>query len=224
VRRCKVDEHLYSQQRLLGSHGASKHVKIIAYPTVEKAEQFIRRDLYCKSIVGLMGPIPNAYEEVECEASQDDTKLVFAFNATRSSLNSISIPLQNISFVSGNICFAIDKERQGLPLSIGRLCDVLVHIPHSSIAGAITLLNAPTCLSIVLDTLMRSFSHAESSFQGQKFSVARASSTHKYIDESAVFKADGGIFTNELMRSSSVDNSSDVSWDAGPRNDLKDEC
>jgi len=172
---------------LIGSHGASKHLEIIAFPVVEKAIQYIRQDLLCRSIVGLIGSIPDGYEHAECALNGDDTKFFVACDANRGSTGRRSIPLDKISFVEGNICFAIDKERHGLPLSLSQLCDVLIHVPHLPISGQLPLFNTPICLSILLDSFARSSGFLERNFQGQKFSVARPRT--EYIDGSDVVNA-----------------------------------
>jgi hypothetical protein len=211
-RRFKSNEYLTP---VIGSHGASKHVEIIAFPTAEKAEQFIRQDLDCQSVVGLIGSIPNGFEEVECKNNEEEAKVVFAVDAKSLSTRSSSIPLECVSFVYGNICFAMDKERHGLPWSICRVCDVLIHVPHSPISGPMPLLNTPTCMSIVLDTFMRSVSYAENSFQGQKFAVSRP--CNKYMGECKV--VDGFLSKQDI---SPVDDLFDeVTWASGPGNHLK---
>jgi len=45
-----------------GSHGASKYVQIIAFPTVEQAVAFLHNDCHCPNLIGLLGPCPGGYD------------------------------------------------------------------------------------------------------------------------------------------------------------------
>ena len=51
--KCSVD----------GSHGASKHVRIIAFPLAEQAAAFLREECQCQSLIGLLGCLPDGYAE-----------------------------------------------------------------------------------------------------------------------------------------------------------------
>lgn len=46
-----------------GSHGASKHVTIIAFPTASQAVQYLRHELGCDTLFGLIGGLPNGYDD-----------------------------------------------------------------------------------------------------------------------------------------------------------------
>ena len=53
----------YDKCSVQGSHGASKHIELIAFPTHEQAMQFIRDSLGCNCLIGLLGGRGNAYND-----------------------------------------------------------------------------------------------------------------------------------------------------------------
>eukprot|EP00957_Ditylum_brightwellii_P016318 1227043-Ditylum_brightwellii.AAC.1 len=46
-----------------GSHGAAKHVSIVAFPTFDQAVQYLRKKCDCTSFVGLLGGYCHEEEE-----------------------------------------------------------------------------------------------------------------------------------------------------------------
>jgi hypothetical protein len=169
-----------------GSHGASKNVEIVAYPTVEQAVAFLRdSECSCQSIIGLMGSMPDGYETDGYAVYEDEdetTGLARVLNVAESkSLKELpirSFPVFTRSFSAGNACIVLSKKlRSGLPLSLARHCDAFVHVPHAAIphksGEAPTLLDTPSCLSITLHHLTTYAGYDERTFQGHKFEVTR---------------------------------------------------
>jgi hypothetical protein len=148
-------------------------VKIVAFPVEEQAESYLRKELRCMSIVGVMGSIPDGYHRSGYQVHEEETKCIADIKLSGLSKIRRSIPLDEATFATGNICFALSKERQGLPLPIGRLCDLLVHIPHLPLCGDFPLLNTPSCLSITLDKFTNTTRYKERMIQGHKFDVVR---------------------------------------------------
>ena len=72
-----------------------------------------------------------------------------------------------------NVCFAVDKDRRGLALSLALYCDTFVHVPHHNYGFDTmpTLLDCPSCLSIALHEFTEHAGYNESKFQGHKFQV-----------------------------------------------------
>lgn len=54
-----IHSHFYvAISSLPGSHGASKHVQIVAFPTAKQAVLFLKEEYQCQSFVGLLGCVP----------------------------------------------------------------------------------------------------------------------------------------------------------------------
>jgi hypothetical protein len=168
-----------------GSHGASKNVEIVAYPTVEQAVAFLRgSECSCQSIIGLMGSMPDGYETdgYAVYEDEDETGLARVMNVEAGKplkeLPIRSFPVFTRPFSPGNACIVLSKKlRSGLPLSLARHCDAFVHVPHAAIphqsGESPTLLDTPSCLSITLHHLTTWAGYDERTFQGHKFEVTR---------------------------------------------------
>lgn len=88
---------LSASSLLPGSHGASKHVQIIDFPVGDQAIDFIRKDCRCNSVVGLMGPLPDGYDDAGCAISEDEASGRMQFRAPETSQLCVlfqSIPLR----------------------------------------------------------------------------------------------------------------------------------
>jgi hypothetical protein len=174
----------YEKCSVEGSHGASKNVEIIAYPTVEQAVAFLRGpECSCQSLVGLLGSLPDGYEtdgyavyEDEDESGLAQVRNVAA-SKTLKELPVRSFPVFTCPFSAGNACIVLSKKhRSGLPISLARHCDAFVHVPHTAIPhvdGAPPLLDTPSCLTITLHHLTTWAGYDERTFQGHKFEVTR---------------------------------------------------
>jgi hypothetical protein len=164
----------------VGSHGASKNLNIIAFPTGVQAEKYLREERLCTSIIGLMGPLPNGYDSENCPVYNDHTTNCVKFTSDGALSNRCSMSLDTMKFARSSICVGLSKERQGLPLSISRSCDALVHIPHLPFCGDTSLLDTPSCLSILLSSLCEHIGFNEQDFHEHKFDVTRPTQ-HKTI-------------------------------------------
>jgi hypothetical protein len=168
-----------------GSHGASKNVEIVAYPTVEQAVAFLRgSECSCQSLIGLMGSMPGGYETDGYAVYEDEDEmglarvLNVAASKTLKELPVRSFPVFTRPFSAGNACIVLSKKlRSGLPLSLARQCDAFVHVPHAAIphkdGESPPLLDTPSCLSITLHHLTTWAGYDERTFQGHKFEVTR---------------------------------------------------
>ena len=248
-----------------GSHGSSKHIQLIAFPTHDEAIHYIRHTLGCKHIIGVLGGRGNTYDdtgytvkEIHVAKPDDDDNDIAKKNlyykkyhetvqidVVSSSVNEqdqssstqrnqkplpksypIHINPFDVHQITGtpdttsvttrtraeanddsdeskttrtnndnNICFAVGKKTRGLPISLARLCDWYVHVPHVAVVGTnassdehihvddeedddeFVLLNMESCLSIVLHHFMAYAGYEDGSdtttFTGQKYNVTR---------------------------------------------------
>lgn len=145
-----------------GSHGASKHVQMVAFPTATQAANFLTTTCQCRTIVGLLGGLPGGYEgpsEVywnQPDAATQSTKgedsilakaeSIIAMNTPNrsqihSSINSHllvgkSFPVSDPNLPlgsSGNIALAVSKDAHGLPQALAEHCHTFCHVPHAEI-------------------------------------------------------------------------------------------
>uniref|UniRef100_A0A7S1YY15 tRNA/rRNA methyltransferase SpoU type domain-containing protein n=1 Tax=Ditylum brightwellii TaxID=49249 RepID=A0A7S1YY15_9STRA len=172
-----------------GSHGAAKHVSIVAFPTFDQAVQYLRKKCDCTSFVGLLGGY--CHEEEEAVAGLElSTDLVVpmplkqASEKTQFSQQKItSWSIQKRSFQKGNNCFILSKNWRGLPKNHAIHCDSFVHIPQISVLpkdddiqiemAPFQFLDVPSCLSIALHHFTAWARFQERNFEGQKFQVVR---------------------------------------------------
>ena len=145
----------------------------MAFPTGDQAEKYLRQEQHCTTIIGLMGPLPNGYQRDDCPVHNDPTTKTVMFTLDDIRGNRHSTSLDVVRFTGGNICVAVSKEKQGLPLSISCCCDSLVHIPHLPLCGNSPLLDTPSSLSILLSALCESIGYDERAFHENKFNVTR---------------------------------------------------
>lgn len=180
--------------RSTGSHGASRHVRIIAFPTAEQAVTFLIKERGCKSIVGLLGCLPGGYDNVDVitvqteagQLAQATTMMNGSNNKCKIIDNSLtkktSYPVSQCPFKRESTCIAVGKERHGLPHALAESCDFFVHVPHAAIitnnldinsAPPAILLDVPSCISITLHHLTNRLGYDERTFMGHKFEVNR---------------------------------------------------
>jgi hypothetical protein len=131
-----------------------------------------------------MGPLPNGYNIDDCPVYHDPITDTAMFSLGGALGTRWSTSLDAVTFVRGNICVGLSKGRQGLPLSISRCCDSLVHIPHLPLCGDTPLLDIPSSLSIMLSNLCESMGFTERAFHEHKFYVTRPDQKAKVVDES----------------------------------------
>jgi len=152
-----------------GSHGASKNVDFIAFPTSKQAADYLRFELGCSEIIGLLGSFENGYEALNLgldvksnnlRAQKDTTLETFGL------LTKESFPVHDFK-ANSNCCLAVHRKF-GLPLNLAQQCSRFVHVPVVS-----GMLDSPACMSIVLHEFTEQFEYTEQGFRGQKFAVVR---------------------------------------------------
>jgi hypothetical protein len=146
---------------------------MIAFPTVDQAVSYLRGQVECKSLVGLLGGVANAYDSSGYNVlEQDETFQVTVEASTERTTAKSSYPIHSRPFVEGNCCFVIGKLSTGLPSSLASQCDFFVHIPHVDVSGDdARLLDVPSCLSISLHHFTAWAQYDERGFQGHKYEV-----------------------------------------------------
>ena len=179
----------FSKCSVEGSHGASKYVEIIAFPTVNKAVASLRNECGNVSIVGILCGLPIIPSSGESESCTDP------FQVCKDESNGLVQILQNGNppgsldilearswpvfapnvFESGrDHCFVICKYKKGLTASLAVHCDKFVHVPCMDMGGGLydpPLLDVPSCLSITLHHFAESAGYDERTFQGYKFEL-----------------------------------------------------
>lgn len=129
-----------------GSHGAYKHVELLAFHNHESAVKALKEELGFR-IVGILQGAPEAYssngQDVHCvrhPQPKEDTVLVKRKNVPPQDIVEMatpfpkSYPLHCRPF-SRRTCLAVGKRARGLPLSLAQLCDSFVHIPHHGLSS-----------------------------------------------------------------------------------------
>jgi hypothetical protein len=148
---------------------------IVAFPVGEQAIDYLRNVCQCQSIVGLLGPLPDGYDERGNPVVSDMASGTMRCSGKASSTTIRSFPVDALEFAKGNICFVISKSRPGLPVRLAKFCDTFVHVPHSTVySDSDMLLDTASCLSILLHTYTSRANYDERTFQGCKFQVARS--------------------------------------------------
>lgn len=202
----------YEQCSVQGSHGASKHVQITAFHTSEAAQSGLKELGF--QIVGLLQGAPGAnyYQESPVQCVEQEIRegcieqVVHVVSSEKTSEDDIvegetlalvpttpptSVPLHHQPF-SERTCIAVGKRSRGLPLSLARICDSLVHIPHHGLdehkltneTKNLTMsswLTVEAGLSIVLHEFAMWAGYGKPSsktgkvfqYQGQKYHVAK---------------------------------------------------
>ena len=179
----------FSKCSVEGSHGASKHVKILAFPTASQAIASLRgTDQSTISVIGILGGVPLGAEidnkktfpvsadPVSGQAQildnniHEDPPSIFAGKE--------SFPISSWPFDESKIhCFAICKSKKGLSTGLANLCDKFIHLPHMDMGRGFDdgpILDVPSCLSIVLHHHSEWAGRSERNFQGHKFELERS--------------------------------------------------
>lgn len=172
----------YDKCNTEGSHGASKHVEMVAFPALYQAVEYLRLPLDqggcgCTSVMGMLSAGAGAFDKEGYETRVKGGLVSVANNLSTSSELPKSYPVHTNPFQrGGNFCIVLSKNWKGLPASLAEVCDLFVHVPHSVIVSEETearlLLDAPSCLSITLHHLTQFMGYDERVFQGHKFEVA----------------------------------------------------
>lgn len=176
----------YAQCSVQGSHGASKHVTIVAFPTVDQAIASIHENRSKISMTGILGGVPTIDQSTVVEVQEDFTAGIFQAvlpqispkEGKTTKTTKLSFPVGSNWLEETKIhCFAICKSKHGLSSLLARHCDRFVHIPHRSMGGEFsnnTLLDLPACMSIVFHHYTTRAGYDERTFQGHKFELRSA--------------------------------------------------
>ena len=165
-----------------------------------EAARLMLKDTLGFQIVGLLQGVSGGYQEssLRCDeqvtpdgrveevihVSANHTESVTYEQGSSTEISpipSISYPLHQRPF-SKRTCLAVSKKTRGLPLSLARICDAFVHIPHHGTIGDSSLaawLTIEAGLSIVLHEFamwagyggMSSETGKVVQYQGQKYQV-----------------------------------------------------
>lgn len=132
-----------------GSHGAYRHVELVAFHNHESAVKALKDELGF-TILGLLQGVPETYSskgyDVQClrfpqpEEQIVRVKLENVPLLPNIDLNIVettpilpkSYPLHSRPF-SRRTCLAVGKRARGLPLSLASVCDGFVHVPHQGL-------------------------------------------------------------------------------------------
>eukprot|EP00980_Cylindrotheca_fusiformis_P030261 scaffold24613_cov176-Cylindrotheca_fusiformis.AAC.5 len=183
----------YDTCSVQGSHGASKHVELVSFPTHQQAVDTLKQHDY--DLVGILGGVANAddeagYDTEESEQSSNIDKTSTEHFVTVSSSSkgdsggsrSKSYPVHCRPF-SNYTCFVVGKRAVGLPLRLAKFCQRFVHISHQAelknqtasenSLNCVAWLNLESCVSIVLHEFSAWAGFHSEHYQGQKYKVLR---------------------------------------------------
>lgn len=142
----------YDKCSVQGSHGASKHVELVAFPTHASAQAFLN-DLGFELLGLLQGvtitnktswndslPVVVNTSRHTHQQEQEDPPNVHAAAEQANAYGSgdaelpckVSFPLHSRPF-SQRTCLVVGKRATGLPLSLAKYCHKFVHIPHQGL-------------------------------------------------------------------------------------------
>jgi len=218
----------YQQCATEGSHGANKHVEIVAFPTFPRAVDYLK-SCGVGSIIGILGDA--SFRKGDNDDSREviddpDFNIVKAGSEIYSSSTTqcekkypCSQPIHSRPFKKDeNVCFSISRKSIGIPMEQGKYCDYFVHVstaaPFSSHDGAdgdqviYGLLDAQTSLSICLHHYAAFAGYEERDFVGQKFQVA-ARTAGKDDEQSRIVKEE------RLQRKMEEEQDVDDAWENG---------
>ncbi len=208
-----------------GSHGANKHVEIVAFPSFQQASEFVK-GRGVGSIVGILGDASfrDGGLDKDREVYSDDAQHIINV-APQPHLSSdrnesgypCSRPIHLRPFAKkDDICFLISKKSIGIPIEQGKFCDGFVHISTSTpfllgendCENAIYgLLDSQTTLSICLHHFAAFSGYKERDFLGQKFEVAEC----ERPDQEHI----RAVREERLRKKDEAARAADVAWDIG---------
>ena len=152
----------YDKCATQGSHGADKHVKLVAFGTAAQAVAYNDDDDGSVLVIGLLGAFPNGYRQsgypvVYQQKDNDNKNLAVPLlespppDENKScTLLGTSYPIHVLSSIANDdnnnnpiasirsartICIAISKDRLGLPVTLAQQCHVFCHIPCVALFG-----------------------------------------------------------------------------------------
>jgi hypothetical protein len=171
----------YDKCDVRGSHGASKHVRLVAFPTHEQAAEALTAPNNKQTggggfeLVGLLSPPLVALGDEATAADDDDdfdmdravVRERFFYEAAETELEIVkvapsedadrktrrSFPL-HLKKLPKRTCLVVDKLKRGLPWSLARHCSSFVHIPHTNCNPNGSMLTLEASISIVFHEAM----------------------------------------------------------------------
>ena len=174
----------YDRCDVRGSHGASKHVRLRAFPTHERAVEALKaaNDDGEFELVGLLAPFPdqngdNDTIDTNIDDHDSDKRVVretFLYPPTETQMDVVRIaapaaPASSLSLLPSSfpahrsnkypkrICLVVDKLKRGLPWSLAKHCTSFVHVPHANFQNCGTggsMLTLEASVSIVFHELL----------------------------------------------------------------------
>lgn len=183
----------YDTCSVQGSHGASKHVELLSFPTHQQALDALTSHNY--QLLGVLNGVANAYDKdgyvvvQEETTKKDDEKnnnepiVNISFSPRKEKSESKakifpkSYPVNARQFYQ-NTCLVVGRRSIGLPAQLAELCHGFVHIPHqaqlnTNKSNNVSWLNGEACVSIILHEFSAWAKFDDSNYQGQKYSVNR---------------------------------------------------
>lgn len=178
----------FSKCSVEGSHGASKHVKILAFPTASQAIASLRgANQSAVSVIGVLGGVPLGVEidnqktfPISTDPVSGQAQILDHSIGEHQSVfaGKESLPIGSWPFDEFKIhCFAICKSKRGLSVGLANVCDKFIHLPHKDMGRGFNdgpILDVPSCLSIVLHHHSEWAGRSERNFQGHKFELERS--------------------------------------------------
>lgn len=176
-----------------GSHGASKHVELLSFPTHTQALEALRTSGY--KLLGVLNGAANAYStdgyqvvqeepDISIEKKPNDGPMVTVSrssyhqnNYSKSNTFPKSYPIHARPFYQ-KTCLVVGRQAIGLPLTLAKLCHGFVHIPHQAQLKTTNdhttiWLNGESCVSIIFHEFSAWAKFDDSNYQGQKYEVTK---------------------------------------------------
>lgn len=188
----------YDTCSVQGSHGASKHVELLSFPTYGQAVETLKAHNF--ELIGLLGSAPNAYEETgylvhlleqpmhHSDKAKTETIVSISANSTDTDQNKMpkSYPIHSRPFQQ-NTCLVVGRKTVGLPMRMAEHCAKFVHIPHLAALKSKTDADGTTsnpnlssswfsgeaCVSMVLHEFAAWAGFHSEIYKGQKYKVLK---------------------------------------------------
>ncbi|CAJ1889493.1 unnamed protein product [Cylindrotheca closterium] len=187
----------YDTCSVQGSHGASKHVELISFPTHGQAVETLKEHKF--QLIGVLGGVANAYEGSgymvhtmeqpihHAEKAKTETVVAVSTDPSDSDQKEMpkSFPIHCRPFQQ-NTCLVVGKRAVGLPLRMAEHCEKFVHVPH--VAALQPSINADgttnnpkltswftgeACVSMILHEFASWAGFHSETYQGQKYKVLK---------------------------------------------------
>lgn len=187
----------YDTCSVQGSHGASKHVELLSFPTYGQAVGTLKKHNF--ELIGLLGSAANAYDETghlvhlleqpmhHSDKTKTETVVAISENSTKTDQNKMpkSYPIHSRPFQQ-NTCLVVGRKTVGLPMRMAGHCAKFVHIPHlaalktkSDVDGTAndpnlsSWFSGEACVSMVLHEFASWAGFHSEIYKGQKYTVLK---------------------------------------------------